>query len=57
MTGDKFLLCSDGLSKTLSDADIVALLTGDGEPTALLIDAALDRRVSDNVTAVVVEIV
>jgi protein phosphatase/serine/threonine-protein phosphatase Stp1 len=55
--GDRFLLCSDGLSKTLSEAEIASLLGApDGvPPTELLITAALAHRVNDNVTAVVVE--
>ncbi len=55
--GDRFLLCSDGLSKTLSEAEIASLLGApDGvPPTELLIAAALAHRVNDNVTAVVVE--
>jgi protein phosphatase/serine/threonine-protein phosphatase Stp1 len=56
--GDRFLLCSDGLSKTLSDAEIASLLAApDGvPPPELLITAALAHRVNDNVTAVVVEV-
>ena len=55
--GDRFLLCSDGLSKTLSEAEICSLLGApDGAPPdELLIAAALAHRVNDNVTAVVVE--
>lgn len=56
--GDRFLLCSDGLSKTLSEQEIQGLL-GAPEgvpPTELLIHAALAHRVNDNVTAVVVEV-
>jgi serine/threonine-protein phosphatase Stp1 len=55
--GDRFLLCSDGLSKTLSQAEIASLLGApDGvPPPELLIAAALAHRVNDNVTAVVVE--
>ncbi len=55
--GDRFLLCSDGLSKTLSEAEIASLLGApDGvPPTELLIAAALAHRANDNVTAVVVE--
>lgn len=56
--GDRFLLCSDGLSKTLSEPEIQSLL-GAPEgvpPTELLIHAALAHRVNDNVTAVVVEV-
>ncbi|MDE8347149.1 MAG: protein phosphatase 2C domain-containing protein, partial [Acidocella sp.] len=55
--GDRFLLCSDGLTKTLPESEITALL-GAPEgvpPTELLIAAALARHVNDNVSAVVVE--
>ncbi|MCW8307694.1 protein phosphatase 2C domain-containing protein [Acidiphilium sp. PA] len=56
--GDRFLLCSDGLSKTLPVSEIAALLgTPEGvPPTELLVAAALARQGSDNVTAVVVAI-
>ena len=56
--GDRFLLCSDGLSKTLALEEIAKLLsaTDAASPAQLLIDAALARRVRDNVTAIVVEI-
>jgi protein phosphatase/serine/threonine-protein phosphatase Stp1 len=56
--GDRFLLCSDGLSKTLSDAELASLLAApDGvPPPELLIAAALAHGVNDNVTAVVVEV-
>ena len=55
--GDRFLLCSDGLCKTLSTDDIAAILsrTEAGDVSAWLVQAALDRRVNDNVTAVVVD--
>ena len=56
--GDRFLLCSDGLSKTLSETEIASLLAApDGvPPPELLIAAALAHNVTDNVTAVVVEL-
>jgi len=56
--GDRFLLCSDGLCKTLSEAEIASLLGApDGAPPPeLLIAAALSHGVNDNVTAVVVEV-
>jgi len=56
--GDRFLLCSDGLCKTLSTAEMTSLLGApDGAPPAeLLIAAALSHGVNDNVTAVVVEV-
>jgi protein phosphatase/serine/threonine-protein phosphatase Stp1 len=56
--GDRFLLCSDGLCKTLSDFEIKTVLGARSEipPTDRLISAALAQGVNDNVTAVVVEI-
>jgi protein phosphatase/serine/threonine-protein phosphatase Stp1 len=56
--GDRFLLCSDGLCKTLSEPEIASLLGApDGAPPSdLLIAAALSHGVNDNVTAVVVEV-
>ncbi len=54
--GDRFLLCSDGLCKTLREDDLASLLGAvDGAPPKALIDAALAMNVSDNVTAVTVE--
>ncbi|HTI79763.1 MAG TPA: protein phosphatase 2C domain-containing protein [Acetobacteraceae bacterium] len=54
--GDRFLLCSDGLCKTLPEDEIANLLgTIDGTPPQALVDAALAAKVSDNVTAVAVE--
>jgi protein phosphatase/serine/threonine-protein phosphatase Stp1 len=57
LPGDRFLLCSDGLCKTLPEDEIAALLSGqdDAPLTDMMIDAALARRVNDNVTAVAVE--
>jgi protein phosphatase/serine/threonine-protein phosphatase Stp1 len=56
--GDRFLLCSYGLRKTLSHAEIASLLGAPPgvPPPELLIAAALAHRVRDNVTAVVVEV-
>jgi serine/threonine protein phosphatase PrpC len=56
LPGDRFLLCSDGLCKTLREAELASLLGAiDGVPPQALIDAALAANVSDNVTAVAVE--
>ncbi|MDT7949867.1 MAG: protein phosphatase 2C domain-containing protein [Acetobacteraceae bacterium] len=53
--GDRFLLCSDGLSKTL-DLATMALLTADpADPANRLVESALLAGVRDNVTAVVVQ--
>jgi protein phosphatase/serine/threonine-protein phosphatase Stp1 len=55
--GDRFLLCSDGLSKTVPDDMILRLLgIEDASPAECLITAALDRHVDDNVTAVTIEV-
>ncbi|MBS0561956.1 MAG: serine/threonine-protein phosphatase [Proteobacteria bacterium] len=57
LAGDRFLLCSDGLTKALDAARIAALLAGTGDgasPAERLVAAALERGASDNVTAVAV---
>jgi serine/threonine protein phosphatase Stp1 len=54
--GERFLLCSDGLTKTISEAEIAALLGGDGDTAARLIAAALERQARDNVTVVVIDV-
>ena len=54
-SGDVFLLCSDGLTGHLDEADIAAAL-GEDEPQAMcdrLIALTLERGASDNVTVVV----
>jgi serine/threonine protein phosphatase PrpC len=55
MAGDRFLLCSDGVSKVLSEVAIGALMGG-GAPARALVEAALAAKTADNVTAVVVEV-
>jgi protein phosphatase/serine/threonine-protein phosphatase Stp1 len=57
--GDRFLLCSDGLSKVLDDNTILGLLTASPveEIAQKLVDATLDQNATDNVTAVVMEVV
>ena len=56
---DIFLLCSDGLTKMLEDREIAALLGGD-RPIEIaverLLDAALERGATDNVTVVGVQL-
>jgi serine/threonine protein phosphatase Stp1 len=58
--GDRFLLCSDGISKTLGASALAELMAGpsnDGGDAGLaerLLDTALARGASDNITAVVV---
>ena len=54
--GDRLLLCSDGLSKTLPEALLAELLAGDDETAAeRLVTAALMAKVIDNVTAVTID--
>jgi serine/threonine protein phosphatase Stp1 len=55
--GDRFLLCSDGLSRTLTRQELAEyLLEDDGAtPAEQLIRAAVVKQATDNVTAVVVE--
>ena len=57
--GDRFLLCSDGLSKVLDDNTILGLLAASPveETAEKLVDATLDRNATDNVTAVVMQVV
>ena len=54
VAGDRLLLCSDGVNKSLSDAELGDLLAESG-PAARLIAEALARRASDNITVVAVE--
>ena len=56
--GDRFLLCSDGLTKTLTETEIARLLADDSGagPTQALIAAAVAQNASDNVTAVAVDV-
>jgi serine/threonine protein phosphatase Stp1 len=54
--GDRFLLCSDGVCKTLPVPELGGLLSV-GSPAGPLVAAVLGRSPSDNVTAVIVEVV
>jgi protein phosphatase len=59
VTGDRLLLCSDGLSNELDDGDIVSLL-GVGSPSdaaRALVAAANAHGGLDNITAVVADVV
>lgn len=53
--GDRFLLCSDGLTEHLSDADIARLISiGDPQEACdRLIGETLERGAKDNVTVIV----
>jgi protein phosphatase len=57
--GDRYLLCSDGLTTVVGDDDI-AFVLGDREPTAAvtsLVELALSRGAPDNVTVVVAHVI
>lgn len=55
--GDKLLLCTDGLTNMVADADIAAVLSQEGDGAALLaklVDKANAAGGLDNITAVLV---
>lgn len=59
LAGDRYLLCSDGLSAVVSRSDLHTALTesGDPEPTAQrLIDLAYAAGAPDNITCIVADI-
>lgn len=56
--GDRYLLCTDGLVKELTDAELHQVLRDVARPedaSAVLVGRALERGAKDNVTAVVVD--
>jgi serine/threonine protein phosphatase PrpC len=55
--GDRYLLCSDGLTRELPDVQIAELMSGDDvqKCAKALIDATLQAGARDNVTVVVIE--
>jgi serine/threonine-protein phosphatase Stp1 len=57
VAGDRFLLCSDGLCKTVPEDQLAELLAAPNgmSPSESLLEAALALQVKDNVTAVAVE--
>ncbi len=58
-SGDRFLLCSDGLSKHVTDLEIRDMLAdGSAEEAANnLLELTLTRKAADNVTVIVVDII
>lgn len=56
--GDRFLLCSDGLSGQVADPELAAMLglPAQSEAIEALVGRALDRGAPDNVTAVLVSV-
>lgn len=56
-SGDRFLLCSDGLHGYLRDSDIAPIVAlGGEEATKRFIDLANERGGKDNITAILVEL-
>lgn len=55
--GDRFLLCSDGLSKSLQEDEIARLLGTGPVQAGTLVSAALNAGADDNVTAVTIEVI
>ena len=57
--GDRFLLCSDGLTGMVPDEDLFARFKSEDDlekTVRQLIDAANDRGGVDNITAILVEV-
>ena len=56
--GDRYLLCSDGLSNLIEDEDIRDIVINNGlkEAAERLIDVANERGGEDNITAVLIEV-
>ena len=57
--GDRYMLCTDGLSGVVGNDDIARILS-EGDPTGAvtrLVDLALERGAPDNVTVVVADVV
>jgi protein phosphatase len=60
VAGDRYLLCSDGLPRELSDDLIASFLrrfADPGDAARELVDAAREKGGNDNITVVVVEVV
>lgn len=57
LTGDTFVLCSDGLTAHLNDDDIAEIVHGHKAQMACekLIETTLERGASDNVTVIIVQ--
>ena len=56
--GDRFLLCSDGITKCLPETELAAMLGEDEDsPAERILLAALARKATDNITSVAIEVV
>jgi serine/threonine protein phosphatase PrpC len=59
-SGDKILLCSDGITEYVSESEIAQVLVSAPSPTRAaqrMVDMALERGGADNATAIVVKVV
>lgn len=59
LSGDRFLLCSDGLSSMVADEGINRILLASNEPqdaAQKLVDAAKEAGGDDNITVIVVDV-
>ena len=54
--GDRYLLCTDGLFKTMAEAEICAMLAGGADAQAIITEA-VGRGARDNVSAIGVDCV
>lgn len=58
-SGDRFMLCSDGVTDGITDAEIKDVLTAHDDPQVAatqLVEAALEGGSKDNITCVVVDV-
>jgi serine/threonine protein phosphatase PrpC len=58
--GDRFLICSDGLTDMVSEADLADVLVNDPDPTSAaqhLVDAANAAGGVDNITVVIADVI
>lgn len=49
-SGDRFLLCTDGLTNMVPDEEILQEMQTDGNPAEILLQKALDAGGTDNIT-------
>jgi protein phosphatase/serine/threonine-protein phosphatase Stp1 len=52
--GDRYLLCTDGLFKTMAEAEIAAMLSAGGDAAAIVTEA-VGRGARDNVSAIALD--
>ena len=56
MPGDRFLLCSDGVTDALDDEAIAWALTSNEDPADAVVDASYMAGSADNITALVLTV-